>query len=68
MSPHRERGQRKVVMVSSRSAEAPRQHGVKGAYVGGDWVDIGGCVTTTWREGTSSMLCPGGSFKHVQYV
>ena len=30
-------------MPPSPTAEtaAPRQHGVKGAYVGGDWVDIG---------------------------
>lgn len=29
------------LMAPSPTAEAPRQHGVKGAYVGGDWVDIG---------------------------
>ena len=24
----------------SRRSEAPKQHGVKGAYVGGKWIDI----------------------------
>jgi len=33
---------KRYMAPSPTSAEpAPRQHGVKGAYVGGDWVDIG---------------------------
>ena len=43
-------------MAPSREDE-PRQHGVKGAYVGGDWVDIEDCTEYFNIENGSDKTC-----------
>jgi glycerol-3-phosphate dehydrogenase len=40
------------------SSPAPHQHGIKGAYVGGDWVDIEDCSHSfNISDGDSSRSC-----------
>lgn len=41
-----------------KRAEAPKQHGVKGAYVGGEWVDIEDCEKKFYtKDGSCSGHC-----------
>lgn len=42
----------------------PRQHGVKGVYYGGDWVDIEDCDGTFHPDPSKCSGCPNNSPSH----
>ena len=57
-------------MPPSASEKAPRQHGVKGVYYGGEWLDIEDCAGKFNPENCSSCnhkdKCPRSRSRRVQ--
>ncbi len=45
--------------ASAAPQQPPRQHGIQGAYVGGQWVDIEDCATQFNIQNGSDKLCGG---------